>query len=297
MNPAAGRGRARRVAPLVEARLRAAGLEVEVLTGADAPHAARLARDAVAGGTEALVALGGDGVVALALQAVAGTTTPLGIVPAGTGNDIARSVGLPWRDPVLAAGAVVDGQVRAIDLGRCRTATGERWFAGVLATGFDSSVNERANAMRRPRGRSRYHLALLAELRRLAPVAYEITVDGVELDQPATLVAVGNGPSYGGGMQITPGAALDDGLLDVTIIGPVSRTTLVRLFPQIYPGTFVRHDVVTQVRCRRVELAAPGGVAYADGERVGPLPVVAEAVPGALRVLAPAPGPQPGPTT
>ena len=291
VNPTAGGGRGSRLAPSIAAHLGANGIDVHTLVGRDAEEATELAHRAVEGEVDALVALGGDGTVALALQAVGGTETPLGIVPCGTGNDIARAVGLPWRDPVLAAEAVVAAYLRTIDLGRATTGDGSRWFAGVLATGFDTLVNERANAMRRPRGRARYHLALLAELGRLSPLAYEITVDDVIMQTRATLVAVGNGPSYGGGMQIAPGADIADGRLDVTVIGPLGRARLLRLFSEIYPGNFVRHDVVRQLRCRAVVLAASGGVAYADGERIGPLPVRAEVVPEALRILAPAPAP------
>ena len=287
VNPTAGGGRAARLAPTVIAHLSNAGLDVRTIIGRTGIEALELAHGAVNDAVDALVALGGDGTVSLALQAVAGTSVPLGIVPSGTGNDIARSVELPWRDAIACADAVIAGQSRTVHLGRATTDTGSRWFGGVLATGFDTLVNERANRMRRPRGQARYHLALLAELGQLGPLPYDITVDGVLQQTTATLVAVGNGPSYGGGMKIVPAADLTDGRLDVTVIGPLGRPKLLRLFPEIYGGTFVRHDVVRQLRCWRVLLASPGGVAYADGERLGPLPVRAEASPGALRVLVP----------
>jgi diacylglycerol kinase (ATP) len=290
VNPTAGKGRAGRLAPKITSHLGANGIDVRPLVGRDADEASALAHSAVANGIDALVAVGGDGTVALALQAVASTQVPLGILAIGTGNDIARAFGVPWRDPYAGADAIIAGTTRRVDLGLATTMQASRWFAGVLATGFDTRVNERANAMRRPRGRARYHIALIAELGRLAPMPYEITVDDVTTQTTATLVAVGNGPSYGGGMQIAPGAEVTDGMLDLTVIGILSRARLVRLFPEIYPGTFVRHDIVHQARCRTVELASPGGLAYADGERLGPLPVRAEAMPGALRVLAPAPG-------
>lgn len=289
VNPAAGGGRAGRLAPRVSAHLSAGGIDVHTVTGRTADEASEFTHRAVADGVCAVVALGGDGTVALALQAVAGTPVPLGIVPSGTGNDIARAVGLPWRDPVAAADAVIVGEVRTVDLGRATTANGSRWFGGVLATGFDTLVNERANRMRRPRGQARYHLALLAELGHLAPLSYEITIDERLVTTTATLVAIGNGPSYGGGMKIAPAADIMDGRLDVTVIGPLGRAKLLRLFPELYPGTFVRHSVVRQMRCQTVVLATPGGIAYADGERLGPLPVRAEAMPAALGVLAAAP--------
>jgi diacylglycerol kinase (ATP) len=283
VNPTSGRGRGARLAGPAAARLRAAGLTVRELVGADAAEAMELARRAVADGVDGVVVVGGDGMVNLALQAVAGTAVPLGLVPAGTGNDVARLLGLPRGDPVAAVDVVVAGRVRAIDAGR----SGGRWFATVLASGFDSRVNDRANRMTWPAGRMRYNAAILAELRVLAPLRYTVEADGQRLETDAMLVAVGNGPSYGGGMRVCPDARADDGLLDVTIVGPVSAGTFLRLFPKVYRGTHVLDARITTLRARTVSLAAAGVTAYADGERVGALPVTCEAVPGAVHVFAP----------
>jgi diacylglycerol kinase (ATP) len=283
VNPTAGRGRGARLAGPVAARLRALGLRVDVVAGTDAADGLARARARVAAGVDALVALGGDGLVHLALQAVAGTPTPLGVVPAGTGNDFARMLGVPLADPMAAVEVVAAGRHRAVDAGR----TGDRWFAGVLGAGFDSVVTERANRMRWPTGRARYDVAVLAELRTFRPVPFVLELDGRACHTEAMLVAVGNGPSYGGGMRICPGADPADGLLDVTVLGPVGRAELLRVLPRVYSGGHVGHPAVTVHRARRVSLAAPGVVAYADGERIGPLPVTCEVVPAALRVLAP----------
>jgi diacylglycerol kinase (ATP) len=292
VNPAAGRGRGAHAAGPAARELRAAGLSVRVLLGADAPDALDRARRAVAAGTGALIAVGGDGMVSLALRAVAGTATPLGVIAVGTGNDFARTLGLPLRDPAraarAAARALLTGPPRVIDLGRA----GGRWFGTVLASGFDARVNDRGNRLARPRGRLRYDLALVAELAALRPLPYRIGLDGrppAELE--ATLVAVGNGPSYGGGMRICAGARTDDGLLDVTVVAACSRATLLRVFPRVYSGAHLSRPEVTVHRVRTVTLECPETGAYADGEPLGPLPVTAEAVPGALRVLAPPPGP------
>ncbi|MGW6293224.1 diacylglycerol kinase [Streptomyces sp. NPDC055058] len=288
VNPTAGRGRGSRAARPAAAALRDAGYAVRTVLGEDAEDALARARAAVADGTGALVAVGGDGMVHLALQAVAGTGTPLGLVPAGTGNDFARAVGLPLRDPAAAGRMTADalkcGRVRDIDLGR----VGDRWFANVLASGFDSRVNDRGNRMRLPVGRFKYDLAMLAELSALRPVPYRITLDGGTVREvEATLVAVGNGPSYGGGMRVCHGADLTDGLLDVTVVGACSRRTLLRVFPSVYKGTHVGHPVVTVLRAARVELAADGVTGYADGEPVGALPLTARCVPAAVRVVGP----------
>ncbi|MEE1752571.1 diacylglycerol kinase [Streptomyces sp. SP18CS02] len=288
VNPAAGRGRGAHAAQPAARALRQAGFSVRVVLGADAGDALRRAREAVDGGTGALVAVGGDGMVSLALQAVAGTRTPLGVIAVGTGNDFARALDLPVRDPAaagrLAAEALAAGRTRNIDLGR----VGERWFGTVLASGFDSRVNDRGNRTRRPGGRFTYELAMIAELASFRPIAYRMTLDdGTEREIEATLVAVGNGTSYGGGMRICAEAVMDDGLFDVTVVGDCSRSTLLRVFPRVYRGTHLSHPVVTAHRAAKVTLAAAGTTGYADGEPLGPLPLTAECVPGAAVVLAP----------
>ncbi|MDX2708971.1 diacylglycerol kinase [Streptomyces sp. PA03-6a] len=287
-NPAAGRGRGARAAGPAADALRRAGFGVRTVVGTDAPDALARAREAVADGTDALVAVGGDGMVSLALQAVAGTGTPLGVVAVGTGNDFARATGLPVREPAAAGEAIAralkEGTVREIDLGRA----GERWFGTVLASGFDSRVNDRGNRLRWPSGRLRYDVAMLAELAALRPIPYRITLDdGAETEIEATLVAVGNGTSYGGGMRICAGAELDDGRFDVCVVGPCSRSTLLRVFPRVYRGTHLGHPVVTVHRAAAITLAADGITGYADGEPLGPLPLTARTVPRALRLLAP----------
>ncbi|GHH75446.1 hypothetical protein GCM10018793_18770 [Streptomyces sulfonofaciens] len=286
VNPAAGRGRGAHAAQSAASALRTAGFTVSTVLGLDAEDALRRARGAVRGGTGALVAVGGDGMVNLALQAVAGTSTPLGLIPAGTGNDFARALALPVRDPAaagrLVAAALRGARLREVDLGR---AAG-RFFGTVLASGFDSRVNDRGNRMRWPTGRLKYDLAVIAELAAFRPVPYRITLDdGSPLHTEATLVAVGNGPSYGGGMRICAGADLGDGLFDVTVVGDCSRATLLKVFPRVYAGTHLDHPKVTVHRAAKVELAAPGTTGYADGEPLGPLPLIAQCVPRAVRVL------------
>jgi diacylglycerol kinase (ATP) len=281
-NPTAGRGRATRVRDAALARLRDAGLVVRNLLGRDVDEAADLAQQCVADHVEAIVVCGGDGMVHLAAQAVATTTTALGIIPAGSGNDVARYFGIPRKDPLAAADRVIAGSTRTIDLGR----SGSRYFVSVLAAGFDAIVNERANRMTWPRGQMRYNLATLAELRVFEPLPYVLQLDDEQLSLEAMLVAVGNGPSFGGGLRITEGAVLDDGMLDVVIIKPMSKPGLVRTYPRLFKGTHVTHPQYEHHLARSVTVAAPGIVSYADGERFGPLPLTIECVPGALTVLA-----------
>ncbi|AZM45091.1 diacylglycerol kinase [Streptomyces sp. WAC 06738] len=286
VNPTAGRGRGAKAAPVVTEALRDAGYEVATVQGSDAATALAGAREAVAAGTGALISVGGDGMAALALQAVAGTEVPVGIVAVGTGNDFARATGLPVRDPAAAAevvvGALESGSTRAIDLGKA----GDTYFGTVLASGFDSRVNDRGNRMAWPPGRFKYDVAMVAELASFRPIPYRMRLDdGPETEIEATLVAVGNGPSYGGGMRICHEARMDDGLFDITVVGRCSRRTLLRVFPRVYKGTHLTHPAVTVHRAARVSLSAADVTGYADGEPLGPLPLTAEVVPGAARVL------------
>ena len=282
-NPRSGQGKAVAKADRAIDRLRERGIDVRVLEGVSAEESLALARDAVAGGTEALVAAGGDGLINGVLQAVAGTAVPFGIVPGGTGNDLAREFGIPTDDPVAAADIIAEGNARTIDLGKA----GDRWFATVVASGFDSKVTDRANAMRWPRGPMRYNLAILAELAQLKPIAYRIELDDRVVEVDAVLCAVGNTRSYGGGMLMCPGARTDDGLLDVTVVRGESRLRLIRLMPTVYKGTHIELDEVDTYRSRSVRLVASGINADADGEVFGPLPITITNVPGAGRILAP----------
>jgi len=285
VNPTSGKGRGARLAGPVAERLRESGARVDTVVGRDADEAFDRVRDRVARGVDAVVAVGGDGLVNMALQVVAATDIPLGVVPAGTGNDIARALDLNVTDPATVADLLVEGSVREVDLGR---ASG-RWFGGVLGSGFDSMVNERANRMSWPHGRARYNVAIVAELRTFKPIPYTLELDGDPWETAAMLVAIGNGPSYGGGMRVCPGASLDDGMLDITVLGPISKPEFLRVFPTVYKGTHVTHPAVTVRRASLVHLHAEGVTAYADGERVSVLPLTIEAVPRALRVLAPLP--------
>ena len=261
INPTAGKGRGLRSGAQAAQQLKAAGLEVDELLGKDAEDLHGQVRHALQTGTDALVVVGGDGMVHLGVTAVALTGVPLGIVPAGTGNDVAQALNLPIHDPQAAAEMIVRGlsrpeHRRTIDAIRCRPAgrpTGpapgghnapdapnvhdghdapggpDRWFAGVLGAGFDALVNERANRWTHPRGRSRYILAMLRELPVFRPRIYHLELDGEARVTAAMLIAVANGPSYGGGMRVCPDAVLDDGLLDLMLVEPLSPPTGVLL--------------------------------------------------------------------
>ncbi len=288
INPASGKGRSAKNAPVAVARLRERGMQVAVLEAASAEGSLQLARQAVADGVDALIACGGDGTVHCVLQAVAGTDTILGIIPVGTGDDIARGLQIPRDDPRKAADVIADRRTRTIDYALIDAADGtQRAFVAVMSAGFDSEVTERANTMRWPTGQSRYLLATIAELGVYKPVTFRITVDEQVEIQEGMMLAIGNGSSYGGGMYVCPNAVLDDGQLDVTFLTKTSKLTFLKIFPSVFKGTHIHSPSVRTMRGARIRVEAQGQTAYADGERVGPLPVDVRVVPQGLRVFSP----------
>jgi diacylglycerol kinase (ATP) len=288
VNPTSGKNTGARIGTEALTLLRAAGADIVDLSAADARGATERGREAIASGAvDALVVAGGDGMVHLGANLCAGTGVPLGIIAAGTGNDIARELGLPVRDAAKAVERILAGHVRTVDAARHVMGTGEeRWFVGVLAAGFDAVVNERANGWRWPKGPMRYNLAILRELPVFRRIPYVLELDGVRHELDAMLVAVGNGPAYGGGMRVVPDASFDDGLLDVLVLREIPVHEFVRVFPRVRTGAHVTHPAVEVHRARTVRLDATGIVSYADGERFAPLPLSLETVPGALSVLA-----------
>ncbi|BBX08627.1 diacylglycerol kinase [Mycolicibacterium aichiense] len=290
-NPKSGHGNAPHAGELAVARFQELGIDVTGIVGRDAAHARQLVDEALTRETDALVVIGGDGVIRLAIQALARTDIPLGIVPAGTGNDHAREYRLPMADPVAAVDVIAAGHTETVDLGHITGADeSSTWFGTVAATGFDSLVSDRVNRMSWPHGRMRYNVALVAEISQLRPLPFRLVLDGErEIIADLTLAAFGNTRSYGGGMLICPGADHSDGLLDITIVRASSRTKLIRLFPTVFKGTHVNLDEVSTYRARTITVDSPGINAYADGDYVCPLPAEISAVPAALKLLVPEP--------
>ncbi len=304
VNPTAGHGRGASSGPEVLGLLGRSGHEILDLSGHDAADALRRVRGAL-WELDAVVAVGGDGMAHLGVNAVAGTTTPLGLVPVGSGNDLARNLGLAVHDVSHAVADVLtalDHPPRLLDVigsqvhvpggGTETDETAVEWTACVLSAGFDAAVNHRANGYRWPRGGGRYVRGVLGELAAFRPYGYRITIDGTTRELPATLVALANATSFGGGMRIAPDARPDDGLIDVVIGHAMGRAALLRLFPRVYSGRHVTSDRVEIVRAREVVLEAlPGHPApppvYADGELLGSLPIRARIRPAGLHLLSP----------
>ena len=287
MHADSGHGAAGRLATEVADRLRTAADHLELVSADTVAQARALMAGARDRGLDVLVVLGGDGSAHQGVQFCAGTDVALGVIPAGTGNDLVRALDQPMES-LAATDALVaalrSGARRRIDLGRVG---GEEWFATVLCAGFDSAVNERVNRMRWPHGRRRYDLAIVAQLAALRASRLVVRTGADEsLELDATMVSVGNTAFYGGGIPICPDADPTDGLFDVTVVGKVSRRHLLRILPSLRGGGHVNHPAVTTLRATEVRLGeANGWIAYADGERIQPLPVDLTCVPGALTLV------------
>lgn len=288
VNPSAGKGRAQELLPDIAGRIRDAGHHLDIWLSRDFDEAQSLIAKAAGSGSDVVAVMGGDGMMHLGVNALAraqqdGPDAPtLGLIPAGTGNDLCRGLDI-GNDALPALDVILAGGERAVDLARI----GEAYIGTIVATGFDAMVNRRANAMNWPKGSARYPLALFAVLRVFEPLHYELTLDGERRDLDAMLVAVGNTRSYGGGIRICPDADPTDGLLDVTIIHPVGRPTLLRLLPSLYTGGFVGEPFVERLRVRDITIDGPGLVGFGDGEMIGATPVAVHQVPAALRVCLP----------
>jgi diacylglycerol kinase (ATP) len=284
VNPVAGRGRTQKLLPDLERAATAAGIELHVSPEPGAPT--KLARAATDEGRD-LVACGGDGLVTEVAGVAADTGRRLAVVPTGAGNDFARVLGYDPKQPLRAFDAIARGSDRVVDLGRVNG----RWYTCVTASGFDAEANRWANTVTKLSGTTLYVAAVLRTLAVYKPHRFRVTVDGESVETTAWLVAVGNGPAYAGGMRVTPAARLDDGLLDVTVVGAMSRPDFLRTFPKVFKGNHVGHPKVATMRGEHVQLesldASIPMEVYADGERVGPLPGTMEAVRDALTVRVP----------
>jgi diacylglycerol kinase (ATP) len=294
VNPTSGGGRAHAHAGVVERALRAAGAPVQVRPTLSLEQGRRAAADAVAAARadstheHVVVVAGGDGSVHTLLQAVGDSGVPIGVVPAGSGDDAARSWGLGRGEPHLMASHLLTAPVHEVDLGRVEAADGHvTWFATILAAGFDARVSERALRLERVPPTLRYLVALAAELRGFRPISYRLQLDGTPVDTDAMLVALANSPTYGSGMRVCPDAHPTDGQLDVLVLAPLPTSEFLRVFPRVYRGTHLSHPAVRVQRVRHAVIDAEGVLAFADGEPVARLPLRVSVAPRALRVVTP----------
>ena len=282
INPTSGGGRGERVGALVRKVLSAKQVDYRDISGTSYESARSNLSEVLEGmeieNVDGIIAVGGDGLVHCVVQEIATRSIPLLVIPAGTGNDFARSMNLPLNDPESILEYALAHPPVPIDAGYVN---GE-YFVAILSTGFDSVVNERANRMKRIRGQIKYTISLLIELPLFKARDYRFRIDGETSSSKAMLIAIGNGASYGGGMLVCPDARIDDGIFDVMILGPISKFEFLKVFPKVFTGAHINHPAVTIKRGREISIEA-SAVAYADGERIGPLPITASVKPGALK--------------
>ena len=274
INPQSGRGRGSVIGQEVVDFFAKKSLSYQVISGSSADELRRdLSLFLDEKRCSGVISVGGDGLAHLVLQLVVPRNIPFAVMPAGTGNDIVRTLGWGIDDIESYLNRVVSEPATRVDLGNVDS----EWFAAILSTGFDSVVNERANRLAWPRGPQRYNVAIAMELPRFSPISYDLEVDGDSFTTEAMLIAIGNGRSYGGGMLVCPQAKLNDGLFDVMILEPVSKVEFHKVFPKVYSGSHISHPKVRMLRSAKVKLSAHA-IAYADGERIGPAPISAECV-------------------
>jgi YegS/Rv2252/BmrU family lipid kinase len=283
VNPHAGGGRTAAALPAVEAALRARGAEVRTDRTLSIDHAVALGREAAQAG-EVAVSFGGDGLAGAVAHALRGTEGVLGVLPGGRGNDFARKLGIP-SDAGSAAAVLVEGRERTVDVAE----VDGRTFLGIASYGFDSDVQDIANATTVVRGQLVYLYATLRGIAAWRPVRLTFAADGgPERAVTGYAVAACNSGVFGGGMALAPDADLEDGLLDVVVTGHTPKLRFLRNLPKVFKGTHLDEPEVELLRARelRVDAERPFRI-YADGDPIGTTPATIRAVPGALRVLVP----------
>ena len=305
VNPAAGHGKAKRLLPSVTTTIltRLPGVNLRVFQTSSYAQARMrciaavgAARPRVEGHRpDSLLVMGGDGMMHLGLNACGETDVPLGLIPAGSGNDFCQGVGVPVNT-AAAVQVIVDGHIGRIDLmeltGHLAGGAERRLAGSILSTGFDARVNDHVNHMTWTIGRPSYTWAALAELHSFEPVPYRLLIDGVPRNQTAMFICVGNAGYIGGGMQGLPRADVTDGMLDLMVVNPVSRVTLLRLLPRMFSGAYVKDPAIEQLRAKEVVVDGDGLLPMADGEYMGEVPITLRALPGVLNLYLPS-GAQP----
>ena len=275
INPVSGQGRGTTVGTYVAGYLNQHAIDFTIVTGNSSIALSDHLRTFINKNPdcEGVIAVGGDGLMHIALQLVVPSQIPFTIIPAGTGNDFVRTLGWDLEAIDKQLNQVITTAPSPIDLG---LVDGE-WFGAILSTGFDSVVNEKANTMSWPKGPMKYNAAIAIELPRFKPRHYEITLDDRTISTEAMLIAVANGRSYGAGMLGCPDANISDGLFDVMVLHPISKFEFMKVFPQVFAGTHISHPAVEIVRSKNVRIESKA-VAYSDGERIGQLPIAAECI-------------------
>lgn len=282
VNPAANGGRVKRKMDRLRDRLSDAGFSATVHAGGDAVESRTILDSLVSAERDRIIVVGGDGIVHLAANAVAGSATTLGIIAAGSGNDAARALGLPLGlDAAISAALAKPGLVDALEANGAVAVT-------VATAGFTGTVNERANAMPGFVRPASYLLATLVELPRLRHRRVGLDVDGSRWEIDASLLAVANTAYFGGGMKIAPDANPYDGLLHIVVGMGSNRTKYARLLPRVFSGAHIGDSYVVELTGQNITITVLDEgeplVLWADGEPWATAPTTIRCRPGALLI-------------
>ncbi len=286
-NPRSGNGRAIRSLPDVVLEIRRAGHEPVELDGSSRDACIRSLRSRAAE-LDALLLLGGDGLTGVVINVPEARDVPIGLIPLGSGNDLARQFDIPVNQPVAAARYAMSNldDPQAIDLCRVTGPGVDRLFAGALSFGFDAAVNRRANDLPAWQGRYRYQIGLVQEVFTYRARQFRVTLNGAEHDFRGMLATVTNTRSIGGGIRLMPDASVRDGVLELVTVDELPRLKFLRLLPTLLTGAHIRRPEVRVTRVTEVTLESEGAEAFADGDEVGMTgPFTVTVQPGAVRLL------------
>ena len=289
VNPRANRGRGQQSGEQVFQELAKRGIAAINLSGPDAKTALKKGQLAISEQElSGVIAVGGDGTAQLGANLCVPNQLPLGLIPAGSGNDQARELEIPRTSVPEAVEHLVShmSNPRRVDVMKVKTNTREFWSLGSISAGFDALCAQRANGLRWPKGPNSYVAAMLLELPRFEPIEYHLDVDGEKRTLKAMLCGVANVKNFGGGMKISPRSEITDGELEVFILHEVSRSKLLRIFPTVYSGEHIKYQEVEIFKAKSVSISNDGFPMTCDGELIGPAPFSVEVHPGALQVFA-----------
>lgn len=273
INPAAGQGSAARMQGFLERILRRRGINHDMHLTQGPGEATVVARSVSA---RVVVAVGGDGTINEVANGLIGTEKQLGVIPAGSGNDFIKSVGIP-KNPSGALESLLAGTPHRIDVATISCAGGEgndtpreRYFVNGVGIGFDAAVAVRTKQIRFLTGVPLYLAAVFQVLGRFRSPDFSITTDQGQIAGRRLLIAIGNGSCAGGGFYLTPDAVVDDGLLDVCLIEDIPVRTILKLLPTVLWGGHKKAKEANFMRSKRIEVRSPDKFyVHADGEIVG----------------------------
>lgn len=283
-NPRAGRGRGAKELRKLKELLRREHVPYSLVETQYPGHATTLARQLATTEGNPLVVMGGDGTISEVLNGILPSPVELGLISVGTGNDMARSLGLPYNNTAAALKIILSGTPRSIDVGW----TEDRFFISTLGIGFPAAVAAATNQLTWLKGRAAFFGSVCSALSRLEAIPLVLTMDGRSLELRCSSVLILNTPYCGGGMLLAPEAEMDDGFFDVVIVSDIGRWDLLLHLPLVYRGRHLKHRHFSVCKCKEVRIQPSFPVRQMlDGDIYGQAPVRAKVLPRATKVIAP----------